>query len=221
MVVRISEWVNDWNASLAGAIRKYGRFQGTESSDALEGDDDFKREAGRELRRKKIQMGAEPRLLSSEFEGSKLLKLQQMQNLKQDYLVESLIPHKKGVTALVAKRNIGKTFAYLSMVLCMVVGMPWMEKGTVKTNVLIVLGEGSNGFYDRIVAWWAENNKPLEEVAECVFLVDRAHLSHPASLQRIREAIQAHKMHWPVSRTSFRRQYACKVGRFDLRQGFV
>jgi len=188
------EWVNDWNASLAGGIRKYGGFQPIESLDGGDSDDKFELDVEKELYRKKVQMEAELRLLSSEFGGSKLLTLEQMQTLKQDYLVESLIPLKKGVTALVAKRNIGKTFAYLSMVLCMVFGMPWMSKRTVKTNVLIVLGEGSNGFYDRIVSWCVHNGQPLEEVAECVFFIDGANLSNPISLKRIKEAIEAHNV---------------------------
>lgn len=188
------EWVNDWNATLAGAIRKYGAFQSTELLNGGDSDESFERDVEKELHRKKVQMEAELRLLASEFEGSKLMTLEQMQDLKQDYLVESLIPVKKGVTALVAKRNIGKTFAYLSMVLCMVFGMPWMGKKTVKTNILIVLGEGSNGFYDRIVAWCAHNERPLEEVAECLYFIDGANLSNPISLKRIKESIQAHNI---------------------------
>lgn len=188
------EWVNDWNATLAGAIRKYGRFAEPHSDVTDQGDKEFEQEVLRELRRKKVQLEADLRLLSADFEGSKLLTLDQMQELKQDYLVESLIPLKKGVTALVAKRNVGKTFAYLSMVLCMVFGMHWMGKKTVRANVLIVLGEGSSGFYDRIVAWCDYWNKPLAEVGEAVFFIDGANLSNPISIQRIKEAIQAHEI---------------------------
>ena len=186
------EWVHDWNATLAGAIRKFGRFVEPTTPDEEQSDSNFERDVETELRRKKVQLEAEMRLLSAEFEGSKLLTVEQMQDLKQDYLVEALIPLKKGVTVLVAKRNIGKTFAYLSMVLCMVFGMPWMGKKTVRTNVLIVLGEGSNGFYDRIVAWCAYWSKPLAEVGEAVFFIDGANLSNPISIKRIKEAIRVH-----------------------------
>jgi hypothetical protein len=58
--------------------------------DEEQSDSNFERDVETELRRKKVQLEAEMRLLSAEFEGSKLLTVEQMQDLKQDYLVEAL-----------------------------------------------------------------------------------------------------------------------------------
>ena len=184
------EWIRDWSACLAGGVRKYGRFT-KELLDWLEEDDEtFEKEVVIELRRKRIQLEAELRLLSSDYQGSELLTLVDLQDYRQDYLVDTLVPRKKGLTALVAKRNIGKTFSYISMVLSMVFGMPWMGKKTERVKVLVVLGEGVNGFYDRIVAWCDYWNKPLSEVEEWLYFLDGANLSNQASLKILKEAVE-------------------------------
>lgn len=179
------KWVVRWNAALAGAIRKYGRLPEPLSDT----DESLEREVELEVRRRKIQLEAELRLMSEGYDGSGLLTLEDLKDYQQDYLVDTFVPRTKGLTLLVAKRNLGKTFAYLSMVLCMVFGMPWMGKKTERTKVLIVLGEGANGFYDRIAAWCEYWGKPVSEVEKSVFFLNGANLGHQVSLKRIEEVV--------------------------------
>jgi hypothetical protein len=91
-----------------------------------------------------------------------------------------------GVIFLVAKRNLGKTFAYIDMLLSLSFGMPWLGKETRAVKVLIVLGEGRNGFVDRMQAWCQLHGQDFDSLKGCLFFVDGANLNNDESLARLR-----------------------------------
>jgi len=181
------EWEQDWDNCLRGAIRKFGAFGS--SADTTNDETSFDAEVQKRLRQRKIELEAESLLLA---EGSKevtLVTVDELREMKQEYLVETLVPQSNGIAVLVAKRSMGKTFAYIGMVLSMIFGMPWMGKATKPAKVLIVLGEGLHGFYERIEAWCAYYDKPIEEVGRWVHFATGVNLNSPTAMQKLNSFI--------------------------------
>lgn len=183
------EWENDWNASLRGAIRKFGAFEAlTPSADFTEAY--FEAKVQKRLLEMKINLEAESLLAAEGSRETVLVTLEELASLKQEYLVSSLVPRKNGIVVLVAKRSQGKTFAYIDMVLAMVFEMLWMGKATQQAKVLIVLGEGQHGFYERLSAWCDYHSKPIEEVGKWVHFVTGVNLNSPVALTKLGEYVR-------------------------------
>lgn len=178
------EWEQDWNDCLRGAIRNFGAF---DSAPALADDDEnFAADVQTRLRQKKIDLAADSLLLAEGSREVTLVALDELRELKQEYLVDTFVPKSNGIVVLVAKRSMGKTFAYISMVLSMIFGMPWMGKKTKPAKTLIVLGEGIHGFYERISAWCDYYGKPIEEVGKWVHFVTGVNLNNPVAVSKLK-----------------------------------
>lgn len=177
------EWEQDWDACLRGAIRKYGAFE--PNIPELGSEDDISEEVQKRLRQKKIELEADALLLAEGAKEVVLVSLEDLRELRQEYLVETLVPQSNGIAVLVAKRSMGKTFAYIGMVLSMIFGMPWMGKKTKPAKTLIVLGEGIHGFYERIVAWCDYYDKPIEEVGSWLQFATGVNLNSPAAMKKL------------------------------------
>jgi hypothetical protein len=181
------EWEQDWEACLRGAIRKFGAF---DSARALADDDEsFIVDVQKRLRQKKVELAADSLLVAEGSREVTLVSLNELRELKQDYLVDTFVPQSDGIVVLVAKRSMGKTFAYIGMVLSMIFGMTWMGKKTKPAKTLIVLGEGIHGFYERISAWCDYYGKPIEEVAESVHFATGVNLNSPVALSKLNEFV--------------------------------
>lgn len=181
------EWEQDWDACLRGAIRKYGAFE----SDAHSEDEEarFAKEVQQLLWRKKVEMEADSLLLSEGSRETEILTLDDLREYKQEYLVDSFVPGRHGIVVLVAKRSMGKTFAYIGMLLSMIFGLSWMGKTTKPAKTLVVLGEGQHGFYERVAAWCDYYDKPIDEVSQWVQFVTGVNLNSPVSTKRLKEYI--------------------------------
>ena len=190
------EWESDWNACMSGAIRKYGAFKekGSTSSE----DSDFENDVDKELRTLKVRMEANSRLEAEGFRGTELLTFDDLKNSPQDFLVDTLVPRENGIVVLLSKRNLGKTFAYIDMVLSMVFGMPWMGKKTQQAKTLIVLGEGQHGFHDRLKAWCDFHEKPISEVEKWVTFVSGANLNNRTSLEKLRALVSEQRINFCI-----------------------
>lgn len=177
------EWERDWNASLVGAIRKYGGSpEGTTHQSDV---DDFANKVQRRLLDLKVNFEAESLLLAEGSRDTEIVTLEQLATMEQEYLVDSLVPASRGIVVLVGKRSQGKTFAYIDMVLSIIFGMPWMGKKTKPVKVLIALGEGHHGFYERLVAWCDYHGKSLEEVKNSLTFVTGVNLNNPVSVKKL------------------------------------
>lgn len=177
----------DWEKSLMGAIKKFG---GLPEIPIDKSEDQKTREAiARRAREKRIEIEADALILAEGYSGTTLLTFDELRNLQRDYLIQDFVPLFKGITVMVAKPNIGKTFAYIDMVCSMVFEIDWMGKKTSQTKTLIVLGEGTHGYMDRLEAWCARHSKPIEEIEKWVHFVDSANLSNSASVERLRDLV--------------------------------
>lgn len=130
------------------------------------------------------------RLIAAEtYRGSEELSWDNLHESEQSFIVQDLVPD-DGVVFLVAKRNMGKTFAYIDMICSLSFGMPWLGKETRAVKVLVVLGEGRNGFIDRLRAWCNAHKVDLDSLRECLFFVDGANLNNDESIARLREVAE-------------------------------
>ena len=181
------EFEMDWNTSLAGAVRKFGGLVEQESSTSSDHEDaSFEADVLTRLRQEKIRLEAE-RILAAEFYvGADELTWDALETMEMSYIVQDLVPE-DAICFLVAKRNVGKTFAYLDMVCSMAAGKPWLGKETRQAKTTIVIGEGKNGYIDRIKAWCHHHTHPYEDLKQWISFIDGANLNSDVAIQRIRK----------------------------------
>ena len=177
----------DWNASLAGAVNKFGGASETKEL-PLESDD-FDVAVTKHIFKEKVRMESERRISAEFYVGSDELTFDDLESFEMSYLVDSLIPE-DSICFLVAKRNVGKTFAYIDMVCSMAAGIPWLGKTTRQAKTTIVLGEGRNGFIDRLKAWCEQHSFKYEDLRPWLSFVDGANLNSDVSIDKIRKVTQ-------------------------------
>lgn len=129
---------------------------------------------------------AKSKLSSEEFTGSIELTLEELAATKGVYLVEDLI-FAESINFMIARSNLGKTFAYLDMSCRIVLEEPWLAKQTKRGKVLIVLGEGKAGFYQRLETWLEVNGRTLDDIRGSMFFIDGANLFNDESIKKISE----------------------------------
>jgi hypothetical protein len=190
----------DWNSALEGAVRKFGgRSPENRLPDWLPGeitanpgDPDalLEKEIALKALDKYMELKATQiasnKIAADGFVGSEEITVAQLRATKADFLVKDLLPV-ASIGFLVARSNLGKTFAYIDMCCRMVCGMPWLGKATVQAKILIVLGEGRAGFIDRIDAWFEYHQEATSLIEDYFFFVDGANLFSDVSIDRIRE----------------------------------
>ena len=129
---------------------------------------------------------AKSRLAAESFSGSTELSLDDLQSTVNDFIVEDLIPV-QSIGFIVARSNIGKTFAYVDLACRAIFEKPWLGKKTKRIKVLIVLGEGKAGFYQRLAAWMKFHNQDIEALRTSMFWIDGANLFSDVSIDKIAE----------------------------------
>jgi predicted ribonuclease YlaK len=68
----------------------------------------------------------------------------------------------------------GKTFLALDLALCIAFGIPWNERPVIQGPVVYIVGEGSRGVRQRVVAWMREHN--VDDVPGAFFLLQAPQL---------------------------------------------
>ena len=191
----------DWNSALEGAVRKFGGRSpenrmtewspGGSSPLAASLTDDFEAlvtaKAEEKYKDLKATQIATTRIASEGFSGSELLSVEDLRKTKTEFLVKDLMPV-ASIGFLVARSNLGKTFAYIDMCCRMVCGMPWLGKATVQAKILIVLGEGRAGFIERLDAWFAFHGQDPSLIEDFFLFIDGANLFNEISVQKIADA---------------------------------
>ena len=180
------EYELDWASALAGAVSKFGGLR-AEANGAQTQDHESK--VLSRIEELRVEHEAKTRLAAEGFVGSQILSLDELQNLKEDYIVENLIPQ-DSIALLVAKSNLGKTFCYVDLVMSLIYERSWLGKETKRVKTLIVLGEGVHGFHDRLTAWadyWGED---LSVAKEWLLFVDGANLNNAASREKVASAVK-------------------------------
>jgi hypothetical protein len=129
---------------------------------------------------------AKSKVSSESFSGSIELTLEDLAATKGVYLVEDLI-YCESINFFVARSNLGKTFAYIDMSCCIVLGKPWLGKMTNRGKILIVLGEGKAGFYQRLETWLDVNGFAVDDIRDSMFFIDGANLFNDESIKKISE----------------------------------
>lgn len=126
------------------------------------------------------------RLLAAEdYMGSRELTWEDLERASQSYIVQDLVPD-DAVVFLVAKRNMGKSFCYIDMVGHCATGMPWLGKATRPVKTMIILGEGINGYIDRLKAWCAANGKEEAEIRRWLSFRAGANLNNDTFIEEAR-----------------------------------
>lgn len=187
----------DWNSALEGAVRKFGgRSPENKMPDwPLPGGDspvDAEAELNGEIalmalakyKELKAAQIAATKIAADGYVGSEEITVAQLRETKTDFLVQDFLPT-ASIGFLVARSNLGKTFAYIDMCCRMVCGMPWLGKATRQSKILIVLGEGRAGFISRLDAWFALHGQDPSLMEEHFFFVDGANLFSDVSIERI------------------------------------
>ncbi len=177
-------YVSDWDSALAGAVKGFGGSKDASVASV----DDFDAEVAKVARELKIKNEAIRLVASEGYNGSEVIPFDDLFVDGGRYLVQDLVPA-EGISFLVARPNIGKTFAYIDMVCRMTFGMPWLNKATTRAKTLIVLGEGRGGFGQRLKDWCEHHEKDLMELDEWVTFVDGANLNSPVSIERLRSVV--------------------------------
>jgi hypothetical protein len=178
------EYRDDWNASLAGAVAKFGALVSNAGvQDKL---DPLESRITSELDNLRVKHEATRRLDGLNYVGSNEITLSDLKSHSVDFIVQDLVPE-ASICFLLARPNLGKTFAYVDMVCRIIFGMDWLGKETKKVKVLIVLGEGLTGFYDRLLAWMEFHNQDISRLDEYLFFIDGANLNNDVSIAKVRE----------------------------------
>lgn len=176
----------DWASALAGGVSKFG---GLEPQDKGARDQAYESKVLGKIEDLRIDQEARARLLAEGFVGSQILSLDQLQNRKQDYIVEDLIPQ-DSIVLLVAKSNLGKTFCYVDLVMSIIYKQSWLGKQTKRVKTLIVLGEGVHGFHDRLAVWAEHWEVDLSIAHDWLLFIDGANLNNSASREKIADAVR-------------------------------
>lgn len=132
---------------------------------------------------------AKSKVSSESFTGSIELTLEDLAATKGVYLVQDLI-YCQSINFLVARSNLGKTFAYVDMSCRVVLGLPWLGKQTNKGKILIVLGEGKAGFYQRLETWLEVHGFTVDDIRASMFFIDGANLFNDESIRKISEVAE-------------------------------
>lgn len=135
----------------------------------------------------KARQDALRRIAAEVFAGTEVLTWEDLETTYTAFLVQDFVPL-DSICFLVARPNLGKTFAYIDLVCRMAFGMKWLGKETRQAKTIIVLGEGRSGFLDRIKAWCDAHGKDIEHLKTWVKFVDGANLNNDQSLQILRDA---------------------------------
>jgi RecA-family ATPase len=188
----------EWNAALEGAVRKFGGVSeiGSAPSDALVGEipskatttpeQEIEARAERLYIEKKAAQLADTRIEAEGFSGSQVLSIDDLKATKNQFIVQDLLPN-ESIAFLVAISNLGKTFAYVDLICRMIHGMPWLGKETRPIKILIVLGEGKAGFYERLEAWFKFHDLDIEIIRDYLSFIDGANLFNDQSLAKLSE----------------------------------
>lgn len=147
--------------------------------------DDFEALVQKYLREDKAKFEAKRLLASENYVGTQAVSWEDLENSHSSYIVQDLIPE-DSIVFLVARRNLGKTFAYIDMVCSTVFGMPWLGKATKQVKIMIVLGEGRNGFVERVRAWCDFHGRNFDHLTKFVSVVDSANLNSTTSLAALK-----------------------------------
>jgi hypothetical protein len=131
-----------------------------------------------------VEERAKSKLASESFSGSNELTLDDLKTTVNDFIVEDLIPV-QSIGFIVARSNIGKTFAYVDLACRAIFEKVWLGKKTKRIKVLIVLGEGKAGFYQRLAAWMRFHGEDIEQLRASMFWIDGANLFNDSSIERI------------------------------------
>lgn len=144
------------------------------------------------VKKLKTQAEAERRIAGENYSGSKALSWEEMREHKATFIIEDLIPD-DAVVFTVARANLGKTFSYIDAVCRMAAGMDWLGKKTRPAKTLIVLGEGRNGFIDRLDSWREAHGVDESVLREWIAFVDGANLANDVSLDLLKELAEKHQ----------------------------
>lgn len=129
---------------------------------------------------------AKSKIASENFSGSTELTLEDLKATKGSYLVEDLI-YVESINFLIARPNLGKTYAYVDMSCRVAFELPWLGKQTRLGKILIVLGEGKAGFYQRLETWIEVHGYDMEDLRGKLFFIDGANLFNDESIKKISE----------------------------------
>ncbi len=179
------KYLSDWDSALAGAVKGFGGSKGGASTSR----DEFESEVAQVMRDLKVKNEAVRRVAAEGYNGSDVIPFDLLFTDGGHYLVEDLVPS-EGISFLVARPNIGKTFAYVDMVCRMTFGMPWLNKVTVRAKTLIILGEGRGGFGKRLKDWCDFHGKDIRELEDWVTFVDGANLNSPVSIEKLKKVVE-------------------------------
>lgn len=138
-----------------------------------------------EVSRLKVQQEANRRISAETHTGTREVSWDDLFACVE-WLVQGLIAV-ASLAFLVARPNLGKTFAMLDMCLNLALGRPWLGRETRQSKVMFVLGEGLSGFGDRIRAWCSYNGADLAEVLQQIVIIDGACLTADPSLATLKE----------------------------------
>jgi hypothetical protein len=131
-----------------------------------------------------VEERAKSKLASESFSGSNELTLDDLKTTVNDFIVEDLIPV-QSIGFIVARSNIGKTFAYVDLACRAIFEKVWLGKKTKRIKVLIVLGEGKAGFYQRLAAWMRFHGEEIDQLRASMFWIDGANLFSDSSIEKI------------------------------------
>ncbi|MEY4321029.1 MAG: hypothetical protein RLZZ471_970, partial [Actinomycetota bacterium] len=188
----------EWNAALEGAVRKFGGVPldgpvlansdaTSQNSNAITNPEkEIESRAEQLYIEKKAAQLAETRIEAEGFSGSVELSIDDLKATKNQFIVQDLLPI-DSIAFLVAISNLGKTFAYVDLICRMIHGMPWLGKATTPIKILVVLGEGKAGFYERLESWFAFHNLDIEIIRDYLSFIDGANLFNDQSLAKLSE----------------------------------
>lgn len=188
----------EWNAALEGAVRKFGGVSeasgeasesfvaGIPSNATTTPEQEIQNRAERLYIEKKAAQLADTRIEAEGFSGSEELSIDDLKATKNQFIVQDLLPI-DSIAFLVAISNLGKTFAYVDLICRMIHAMPWLGKETSPIKILVVLGEGKAGFYERLDAWFKFHDLDIEIIRDYLSFVDGANLFNDQSLAKLSE----------------------------------
>jgi hypothetical protein len=179
----------EWEIALTGAVNKFG---GGAPKTPADDEDYFQTRIEHHFIEEKAKLEAKRLILSEAFVGSEELTWDDLELSVGSYIVQDLLPD-DSICFLVAKRNMGKTFAYIDMACSIAAGLAWLGKPTRQVHITIVIGEGLNGYVNRVKAWCSFRSVDFEDIKPWFSFIDGANLNNDSSLERIRTVAEKNR----------------------------
>ncbi|MCS6563438.1 AAA family ATPase [Curtobacterium poinsettiae] len=182
-LVRIADDESE-SAYVREGARQRAALMAAQTTDAMSADVERRTQALR------AQQEAERLVNATHVPGRGLLTWEDMEDdADVEWFVPHMIPAGATTNMIVGRRNLGKTALYLGACVSVAAGIDFLGSPTRQGTVLFILGEGRQGFMQRVYAYALDNGIDPDTLRDKLHFYDGGSINNDASLDSMADAI--------------------------------